>query len=57
MEKFKKFYKDSLSKIKGTKFQATPRGAMIEANKIILFQILHELNKIAIPIRIIKKAE
>jgi len=56
MEKFKKFYKDSLSRIKGTKFQATPRGAIIEANKIILFKILREIDKYSVPVRTIKKA-
>jgi hypothetical protein len=44
-EKFKNFCRDFLSKKKGTKFQVTPRGAMIEANKIILFKILRELKR------------
>jgi hypothetical protein len=56
MEKFNKFCRDSLSKKKGTKFQVIPGGAMIEANKIILFKILRELDKYSVPVRTIKKA-
>jgi len=56
MDKLKKFCWDSLSKKKGTKFQVISSGAIIEANKIKLFQIMRELDKYSIPVRTIKKA-
>ncbi len=56
MAKFAEYCRSTLKK-RGILFSSTYCGATIKGNKNALFKILDELNKISIPIKIMKKAD
>jgi len=57
IKKFNNYCRDTLPKKNGTVIQVTPGSLMIETDKLILFEILNELDQFSIPVRTEKIAK